>query len=251
MEPFHPRHGSIPTLKFFSVGFTTKRAERRMHVFTHSAEASAGRKAVRGFTLTELMVVLAIIATITIVTIANQSSFNKTLILANTAYDIALTLRSAETYGIGSRAIGTVVNAGYGLHFETATRGSFTLFADSQPAPNANNCHGLPIGGASAPDAKPGNCIYDGPNSGEKVTTYELGNGMTISDFCVYTFGAWSCASENLLVLDVVFARPNPDPFINREGTKACLTISSPQGDSRFISVLPSGAITVDASSCP
>ena len=208
-------------------------------------------KSGKGFTLTELMVVLAIIATITTVTLSSQSSFNKTLVLANTAYDIALALRTAETYGVGNRAIGGIVNAGYGIHFQKATPDSFTLFSDSQPAPNVNNCHGLPVGGETAPDAKPGDCTYDGLGSGEEVTTYTLGNGMLVSDFCVYTFGSWSCASENLLTLDIVFARPNPDPFINIQGTKACIAVSSPQGDSRFIAVSTSGAITVDASSCP
>ena len=217
------------------------------------SKGAAGAKRIRpltGFTLTELMVVLAIIATITTVTLNNQSSFNKTFVLANTAYDVALTLRTAETYGIGNRASG-VANAGYGLHFEAATPNSFILFADSQPAPRENNCHGLPIGGATAPDAKPGDCTYGGPGSGEKVTTYTLENGITVSDFCVYTFGSRSCASDNLIALDIVFARPNPNPFINIQGTKACITISSPQGDSRFIAVSESGAITVDASSCP
>ena len=48
----------------------------------------------KGFTLIELLIVLAIIATVTTIALSSQSNFNKTLILANTAYDIALTLRS-------------------------------------------------------------------------------------------------------------------------------------------------------------
>ena len=46
----------------------------------------------KGFTLIELMVVLAIIVVITTVVLTSQSSFNKSLILANTSYDIALSL---------------------------------------------------------------------------------------------------------------------------------------------------------------
>ena len=57
-----------------------------------------------------MMVVLAIIVTITGVTLTSQTSFNKTLVLANTAYDIALTLRSSQTYGLGSRAFGGITN---------------------------------------------------------------------------------------------------------------------------------------------
>lgn len=217
----------------------------------------------RGFTLVELMVVLAIITVLMGTVLSSQSSFNKSLLLSNTAYDIALTLRSAEAFGLSSRGSSTSVSAGYGVHFSSGTPGSFTLFSDVSPLPNALNCHGLPSGGASAPDAKPGNCVYDG--SSEKITEYTLGNGVTVSDFCAFT-GSWTCAqahgvySGGLSVLDILFARPNPNPFMSTNGsyasvfpvTAACLTISSLQGGSpRFISITASGQIAVNAAACP
>lgn len=214
----------------------------------------------RGFTLVELMVVLTIIVIITVVVLTSQSSFNKTLILANTAYDIALALRSAESYGLGSRAVGTTVNAGYGLHFQSGTPGSFTLFADTYPSPSTSSvCH--PISDISAPNAQSGNCSYES-GQGEKVTSYVLGNGITISDFCAYATGSWSCAyalGGGLSSLDIVFARPDPKPFISVNGsysssfpaTSACLTVSSPQGGAHHISVSASGQITANAVSCP
>ncbi|MBI2025169.1 type II secretion system protein [Candidatus Kaiserbacteria bacterium] len=214
----------------------------------------------KGFTLVELMVVLTIIVVITMVVLASQSSFNKTLILANTAYDVALTLRSAETYGLGSRAFGSTVNAGYGVHFESGTPGSFTLFADLYPAPSISSvCH--PTADPSAPSALPGNCSYE-QGQGEKVMLYTLGNGIAVSDFCAYALGSWSCASANgggLTTLDIIFARPNPEPFMSVNGsysstfpvTDACITLSSPQGGAQYISVGSSGRITANASSCP
>ncbi|MDP2665659.1 MAG: prepilin-type N-terminal cleavage/methylation domain-containing protein [bacterium] len=42
-------------------GFTTKRVERQKNVFIHLAEASAGRKAVCGFTLIEAMIAVTIL----------------------------------------------------------------------------------------------------------------------------------------------------------------------------------------------
>ncbi|MDP2651722.1 MAG: type II secretion system protein, partial [bacterium] len=113
-----------------------------------------------GFTLVELMVVLAIIGVVMSIVLTNQGSFNKTLILQNTTYDIALTLRNAETYGLGSRAVGLAANLGYGVHFQNAPARLMTLFADTSPSPDASNCHGLPAGGADAPDAQPGDCVY-------------------------------------------------------------------------------------------
>lgn len=206
------------------------------------------------------MVVLAIITVITTVVLTNQNSFNKSLILANTSYDIALTLRAAQTYGLSSRAAGVSANAGYGLHFEVATPGAFTLFSDIYPAASTLSvCH--PTADASAPDARPGNCVYESAQS-EKIVEYILGNGITINDFCSYAVGSWSCAHTNgssLSSLDIVFARPNPDPFISTNGsysdafpvTAACLSMTSSHGGEQYISIAASGQIIADAASCP
>ncbi|MFZ2983820.1 MAG: prepilin-type N-terminal cleavage/methylation domain-containing protein [Minisyncoccia bacterium] len=48
-------------MKNSSSGFTTKRAERQTRVFTCLSEASAGREAVRGFTLIETMIAVTIL----------------------------------------------------------------------------------------------------------------------------------------------------------------------------------------------
>lgn len=193
----------------------------------------------KGFTLVELMVVLAIIVIITSVVLTSQSSFNKTLILSNTAYDIALTLRSVETYGLGSRALGTTVNAGYGLHFDGGTSGSFILFADTWP-----------IASCDRPDCKPGDNVYTS-GADSLVQTYTLGNRMTISDFCALSGGSWSCGLSSL---DIVFSRPNPDALISANGlsySSACITVTSPQGGMKYVSIAASGQINADASSCP
>lgn len=213
-----------------------------------------------GFTLVELLVVLSIIVIVTTITLTSQGTFNKTLILANTAYDIALSFRSAETYGLGSRVLGTARNAGYGLHFDRAAPGNFTLFADIYPVPSSSSeCH--PASDPSSPAAQSGNCSYDSIQ-GERVTDYALGNRITIGDFCAYGAGSWSCANSrdySLSSMDVVFARPNPDPFISVNGaygtpyqmTAACITVVSPHGGSRYVSISASGAITANAQSCP
>jgi prepilin-type N-terminal cleavage/methylation domain-containing protein len=205
----------------------------------------------RGFTLIELLVVFAIIVSIMGVVFTSQGSFNKTFTLTNTAYDVALSLRGAQTYGLGSRAVGTTVNAGYGLHFESSTPASFSFFADTSP-----------VASCSTPDCKPGNYVYTA-GSDALVRTYTLGNGITLTDFCAYT-SSWTCATAHggyaggLSSLDVVFARPNPDPFMSVNGsysqvlpaTAACLTLSSSLG-SRYVSVSSAGQISASAASCP
>jgi len=206
------------------------------------------------------MVVLAIIVVISVVVLASQSSFNKTIILTNTAYDVALTLRSAETYGLSSRVTGASANAGYGINFQKATPGSFILFVDFYPAPSTLSvCH--PTSDASSPSALPGDCVYQ-PDQGERVSEYVLGNGITIADFCIFALDRWWCAyaqGGGLSSLDIVFARPNPDPFMSVNGlyfsaipiSAACLALTSPQGGARFISVAASGQIVANAASCP
>lgn len=189
----------------------------------------------RGFTLVELMVVLTIIVVITVVVLTSQSSFNKTLILANTAYDIALTIRSTQSLGIGSRNVVGTINAGRGAHFQRGN--SFTLFADTSPSASCDR-----------PDCNSGDYIYGGGS--EFIQTYELNNGMTISNFCV----DGSCIYNSL---DIVFARPNPDAFISVNGStftnyaRACLIITSSQGGEKYVSVSSSGQITANAVSCP
>jgi Tfp pilus assembly protein FimT len=193
------------------------------------------------------MVVLAIIITLTGIVFTSQSSFNKTLELANTAYDVALTLRSAETYGMGSRIISGPSNTGYGIHFEIGN--TFILFEDKDPAIGATGgtfCHTAQSGHSSGPDVQPGNCIYDGSN--ELVHTYTLGNGIKVSALKADN-------TSNVGSLDIVFARPNPDSFIRADGStynSACITLVSPQGGSRLVRIASSGMITVsNATSCP
>jgi prepilin-type N-terminal cleavage/methylation domain-containing protein len=215
----------------------------------------------RGFTLVEMLIVMFIIGVITVVVITSQGTFNKTLILSNAAYDVALALRSAQNYGLGSRLTTTGLDdTGYGLEFRLGS--TFTFFADNYPAPQAGNCHGLPAGGSTAPDAKRGNCIYDSvaPNQDRLVTPYTLNRGITVTKVCAYSYsGSWSCTSSGLTRLDIVFVRPDPAPFMSTNGTyptgsavitAACVTLTSPQGGTRSVSITSTGQINPAATSC-
>jgi hypothetical protein len=211
------------------------------------------------------MVVLTIIVTISMAVLTSQSAFNKTLILANTAYDVALTLRLTETYGLGNSAFGTNVNTGYGLHFAggaAPNNSSFILFADIFPSVESGSlslCHTPPAYDPKGPSAQPGNCVYDG--AAELKQTYKLNNGITINKFCALTGGSvWYCTTtagaNKLLSLDIVFSRPNPTAFIRTTPsfdaiTKACITLTSKQGNFKHISITQSGQISANAVGCP
>ncbi len=206
----------------------------------------------RGFTLIELLVVLAIITIVMAIVFTGQSSFNKTLILENTAYDVALTFRVAETYGLNSRSVNTIPameSVGYGIHFSESAPNSFILFNDTT---------GGPLCSSGEPDCNPGDHLYE---SGEMMQSYNLGNGMTISGFCAINSLTQSCSgvSGGLTSLDISFARPNPDTFIGAVSgagsdttsyNEACLVVSSPQNESRYVWVRPSGEISVNQTPC-
>ena len=220
-----------------------------------------------------MLVVLAIILVVSAIVLSSQSAFNRTLTLANTAYDIGLSIRSAETYGIGSRTASTFSNAGYGVHLASATPGSYVLFADTYPGVTATGsvCNPTPGGDPTRPDAKPGDCAYTvGSGTDAAITTYTLNNGITISDFCAYDStapGTWSCegsASNPLTALDIVFSRPNPTVYLSvahggsvatysQSLTEACiaLTASSNANDHRYVAITATGDIDARATSCP
>ena len=220
----------------------------------------------KGFTLVELLVVISIIMVITALVLNSQGSFNRTVTLANTAYDVALSIRSAETYGIDSHSINGNTNVGYGIDFQKTTPNSFRLFADSYPAPSSSYgvCHRSID--PNMPDARAGDCIYEPSGSGSTkdslINVYTIANGMTISKFCAEQAGVWSCSnsvSNQLTSMDIVFVRPDPVPYISTNGfydtitpaTSACIALTSPQGGARYVKVTPSGEVIGNASSCP
>lgn len=209
-----------------------------------------------------MLIVIAIIGIITLVVITSQSAFNKSLILSNAAYDLALAVRGAQVEGVGSRlGTGAVTNVGYGLYF-TPNASTFTLFADaSPPVPSASGCHGLPEGGEEAPDAKIGDCVYS-PNPPNQdppaITTYVLNRGIVVSLICARNPSGNKCSNRGELSdLAVSFVRPDPRPFFAADGrydatiSRACVTLASPQGGERSVVVTATGEIDAAAASCP
>lgn len=228
-----------------------------------------------GFTLIEMLVVAAIIVVVTTIVFAGQSNFNGVVILNSTAYDIALTARNAETYGLGTRGAGITTNAGYGLDFKKGSPTSYTFFADTSPlaGPPPGPCHPVPsINGVSnptAPNAYPGDCVYNASGYPDTtVATYQLGNGMIISNFCGTNTAGISCSascggkpncSTGLTQLDIVYLRPNSQPFMSAAGvynpvapiTSACVTVAAPKGTYRYIAFSAAGQIDANVTSCP
>ncbi len=190
-----------------------------------------------GFTLVELVVVTAIIVVVSAVVLVNQNKFGGQVLLQNFAYDVALSIRQAQVYGLavvrqGSGASYTF-NTAYGMHFDISTPTEYYLFAD------LNN-----------------NGIYDGSTEDVPPSPYIINRGYSISSLCVN--GASSCSARTV---DIVFQRPEPDALISwsdgGSGSHLCLgtpshcatsakiTLISPRGDTMSITVDNNGQIAV------
>lgn len=83
-----------------------------------------------GFSLVELMVVLAIFSVITGIILNNAPEFRDKTSLELVAQNIALNIRGAQVYGAGTKVIGTDAPQSFGIHFNQGQKTNFLLFAD-------------------------------------------------------------------------------------------------------------------------
>jgi prepilin-type N-terminal cleavage/methylation domain-containing protein len=193
-----------------------------MKFFVSRFSRAASQSTVKGFTLLELLVSIAIFTFITGLAIYNNNQFNSSVLLTNLAYEVGLSIRQAQFYGIVVRqtsADTNKFNSGYGVHFDTGTPSSYILFEDIDPA----------------------NRIYD---AGDVILeTFNIQKGNKITRICVD-----SVCTEN--IIDISFIRPNPDAHIRVAGgtvdmRKAEVCVVSPPGTIRKVVVELTGQISV------
>lgn len=232
--------------------------------FLNSLHGNAAQA--RGFTIVEMLVVLGIITSITAFAVTGQSSFNKSVLLTETAYGVAFSARQAQTFGISSRNFqqGSTAfqRAGYGVHFDRATLTQYQVFADISKTlqPIASGC---PVGTIGLPDEKPGNCRFDSASVADGiVSSNQFSRGFTIQSFCVKsaTLGEiCSSASPGLSTLDIVFTRPNTTTTISgvvngAVTTFSCavVTITDSSGQAtRAVRFSSLGEISITPQGCP
>lgn len=199
----------------------------------------------RGFTLIELLVVTGVIVVVSAVVLANQNRFGGQVLLQNFAYDVALSIRQAQVYGlavvrVGSGA-GSSFSASYGMHFDSSSTNNlnkkYNLFADT-------NKNGL-------------------WETGEDVapSPYNIGRGYLISKLCSPAGTDINCTSGTVVPkLDIMFIRPEPDALISADSlscissaanckASARIVLKSPRGDTMSVSVQANGQIAVDQKS--
>jgi prepilin-type N-terminal cleavage/methylation domain-containing protein len=194
----------------------------------------------KAFTMLELLTVISIVGILTFMVLGNYNAFGGQTILRSLAYDMALSLREAQTFGVSvRRSDPSTFSSGYGIHYDTAAKNSYILFADAY----------IQTGGISVgATASGGDGLYRDPR--EEVRKYTMGNGYKITQLCVTT-GTETCyvAGGAPHSLDIMFKRPEPDAQIRLDGgapvRSARIELASPRGNVRSVTVEITGQISV------
>lgn len=187
----------------------------------------------KGFTLVELMVSVSIFVFMTALLLTKYGNFNQSVLLTNLAYDIALTIRTAQTYGLSvqrSTGSATSFRYAYGVHFDKTIGNNqkIILFTDS------NN-----------------NKIF---NSSDDIiiSTYNIKRGAKIFDFCISDL--CSISPGNIDKVDISFLRPNPDARICviAGGVETCnqaylkIIVQATDGSTRNVVIRRTGQVSVE-----
>lgn len=184
-----------------------------------------------GFTLMEMVVVVAIFAIITGIVVANIPQLRNKISIDLVAQSIALNIRGAQVYGIGTRQVDNVTPAAYGIHFSQNEEQSFILFYSE----TSDDAYGGSV-----------DCSVDDVQCVEK---YAL-NGAYIESVCL---GNGPCSNPPD-EMDILYVRPSSEATffangvvqnnIDKVSVNACSTVNV--GECRLIEVWRNGQISVD-----
>ena len=190
-----------------------------------------------GFTLVELMVTVGIFAIMTTLLLAKYGTFNQGIYLNNLSYDVALTIRNAQSYGLNVKSApsatstySSIYTEPYGVHFDSSAGNntSFTFFFDNSLA---------------------GDGIFD-TTPGETVSVTTIKNGSKISNICV---GSTDSDCSNVVSpVDITFKRPDPSAIIKvsvggtiTKYSFAKITLTASDGSIKNVTIRSTGQIAV------
>jgi Tfp pilus assembly protein FimT len=188
----------------------------------------------QAFTLVELIVSVGIFAMMTALIVAKYGNFNQSVLLTNLAYDVALTIRTAQTYGLSVKNIDPSTaefSYAYGVYLSSVTSSNknkdIIFFVDRNP-----------------------NGKYDANrNPTELISTYAIKRGAVIKGVCASA----GCTPITDSYIDITFKRPDPNAMISLTDdndlttkiTYAEITVKGTDGSTRVITVRENGQITV------
>ena len=160
-------------------------------------------------TLIELLVSIAIFTIITSVVLFNHTEFNSNVLVTNLAYEVALAIRQAQTYGLSVKQGST---HSFGIYVDTNGPQSLIIFEDTN---NDGIFNGTGNFDEVCPSVSSGDA--DGDTCEERLS---LRGNVEFSEFCVYKeINGLRCSvgSDNINWSSVMFKRPNPIALIYGE----------------------------------
>lgn len=172
-----------------------------------------------GYSLVELLFVMGMVFLLAGISLVNYNRFGKEVELENAAYDVALTVRTAQFFGINRRDDLTSSfdePKPYGVYFNTSlvsppqgiSQESFMMFLDNDGGPDdTNNLFDNNFAADSL-------CVSN--SSTECIDIFTLTKGMYISNLCAGTSSS-DCTTRD--ELHITFKRPNPDAIIKVDDT--------------------------------
>lgn len=177
------------------------------------------QKTQRGFTLVEMTIVAAIFGLMTAVVVYKYGDFTSNLLVSNMAYEIALTARQAQVFGVGVRAIqidgeakfdypyGVYINVNDGSTNQAGESRSFILFADRDDDLLCDN-------GLEGAGFTPCTCA----EGDECVDQFTLQRNIRITELRVGNENCLNIAG-GVNAISVTFKRPSPEARIKRQDT--------------------------------
>ena len=220
-------------------------------------------KANRGFALVELLIAVVLFGIISTFVILAYNRVSGQLFLSPLAYELALSFRQSQSYGVSVHQFQGDFDVGYGLHFDSNSQAktTYAMFADEDGIEGDGLFNG---GFGSSYDAS--GCL----TMAECVSVFKLEKGNTIYKFCGVLQGdggrdalpadkkeecsvdSLPSSNQNITFLDVTFLRPNPDASIktNRSAggvlyQSARVYVASPTGEKRVVEVRSTGQISI------
>lgn len=172
--------------------------------------SSKNLKLNKGFTLTELLVVLSIATIMMTALVIQQNKWNDNLSVSTQAYELALMIRQAQFYALGVREYQTTANidkfnVAYGVDFDIDTPDRYIFFVDKNR------------------DGKCGNpSITLCKDSDEILDTKILSRGVTFQKICAFLPPMEKCSTNSALnEIPLTFFRPLPKAnaqYLNSSG---------------------------------
>ncbi len=244
--------------KFIKQNFTETRKPKKSPLFKVSKKLNGG------FTMAEMLVVIAIFSILTTVVVFQYGKFNSQTIMTNMAYEVALATRQAQVFALGVRGQTQVDNFSnrYGVYFnKNRNEKEFIFFIDRGEAGEPESASGTCDADPENPVSAGGDDCWDCLSGGECLEKMTLTRDIFIDRMCVsmenepinLQTGECVGGGNGVDQITITFQRPNPDAIVYDSDnlssgpySSAAIVLSNNFNNQRAVVVRNTGQISVE-----